>query len=75
MLPLGRNPEWGSSHGHIPPLVMVILPKMVKHHFLQFDARLLLLNFKILLEMFWKGLNLGYRMNILYNISSQFFRG
>ena len=19
MLPLGKNPEWGSSHGHIPP--------------------------------------------------------
>ena len=26
MLPLGKNPEWGSGHGHIPPWSWSFLP-------------------------------------------------
>ncbi len=43
--------------------------------FTKFDARYLLVNFKIVLELFWRALDLRYRMKSLYNISSRFSRG
>ncbi len=34
MFPVGKNPEWGSGHGHIPPWSWSFLPKLVKYHLL-----------------------------------------
>jgi hypothetical protein len=73
LLPLGNKTECGQA--------MVIYPLGHGHStkngeipfFTQFDARLLLLNFKIILDIFCKALDLDYRMNSLYNISSRSF--
>jgi len=71
MLPLGKNPGWGSGHGHIP----------LGHGHITKNGRITLfsvtviyfLKFQIFWDIFWKALDLGYRINSKHKLSSRVF--
>ena len=57
------------------PLIMVILSTMAKKIlFFIFGPSHLFLNIQISLDMFWKALDLGFRINNIHDISSRIFR-
>ncbi len=74
MLPLGKNPGWGSGHGHIPLGHGTITKNgRITLFFLIFGPSHLFLKFQISLDIFWKELDLSYRINSKHSLSSRVF--
>jgi len=73
MLPLGKNPGWGSGHGHIPLGHGQITKNGRITLFFIFGPSHLFFKSRIFLDIFWKALDLGYRINSKHNLSSRVF--